>query len=83
MSACDFSTWLGLLTTWWPEVSHASHLTAGFLEAAALLPILFVLPPKSMWFPPSAVIYGWGVGGEGRLIFTLSQRSSQRQGENI
>lgn len=42
VSACDFSTWLGLLTTWWSEVSHASHLTAGFLEAAALLPILFV-----------------------------------------
>lgn len=37
------STSLGLLTTRWSEdSSHASHLTTDFLEAEALLPVLFV-----------------------------------------
>ena len=43
MPTNDFSTELGLLTTWWSEdSSHASHLTTDFLEAVTRLPIQFV-----------------------------------------
>lgn len=38
----NFTTWPGLLTAWWSANSLASHLTAGFLEPAALPPVPFV-----------------------------------------
>lgn len=44
----NFTTWRGLLTAWWSANSLASHLTAGFLEPAALPPVHLSEQPQSL-----------------------------------